>query len=339
MAQSGIRVARFATACLAVLLGTATAVPSQLNTPSGKPPYRYFRIGNPNDLQAQPKQGAALMGGGKDLDRAFKWLCERAGGGDFLILTASGGDDYNSYVNGLCQANSVATLVLPDKAAAEAPFVAETIRRAEAIFITGGDQSDYIKFWQNTPVQDTLNERLKAGVPIGGTSAGLAVLGEFVFSAMNDTAHSKETLADPYNKGVTLASNFLRVPYLEGILTDQHFVKRDRLGRSVGFMARILQDGMSVSIREIAVDERNAVLVDENGEATMVGPGAAYFMQPKHKPEVCASAKPLTFRDIAVYKIQQGGKFHLKQWTGTGGTEYVLSAVDGKLESSNGSVY
>ena len=54
---------------------------------------------------------------------------------------------------------------------------------------------------------------------------------------------------------------------MQGILTDQHFVKRDRLGRSVGFLARILQDGMATSIREIAVDERNAVLVDENGTA------------------------------------------------------------------------
>jgi cyanophycinase len=156
---------------------------------------------------------------------------------------------------------------------------------------------------------------------------------------MNDTAYSKETLADPFNKGVTLGKDFLHVPYMDGILTDQHFVKRDRLGRSVGFMARILQDGMAVSVREIAVDERNAVLVDENGSATLIGKGAAYFFSPTQKPEICQAGKPLTFRNIDVYKISRSAKFNVKSWTGSGGTTYVLSAVDGTLASSIGSVY
>ncbi len=327
-----------------MVLYLAALATSAVSTPvapadKDKPHSKYFRIGNAQDVKTQPTPGAALMGGGTDLDEAFRWLCERGNGGDFLILRATGDDDYNSYVQKLCHANSVATLILPDRESALDPFVAETIRNAEAIFIAGGDQSNYIKFWQGTPVQDAINQRLKDGVPIGGTSAGLAVLGEFVFTAMNDTAYSKETLANPYNAGVTLATDFLHVPYMEGILTDQHFVKRDRLGRSVGFMARILQDGMSPSIREIAVDETNAVLVDQNGKAMLVGKGAAYFFRPTKKPEICRPNTPLTFRDIDVYKIDRKGKFDLKTWIGADGTAYVLSAIDGKLQSSNGSVY
>ena len=279
------------------------------------------------------------MGGGTDQDAAFRWLCERAHGGDFLILTAADDDAYNPYVQKLCKVNSVATLMVRDRASANQPFVAETIRHAEAIFITGGDQSNYIKFWQGTPVQAAINDRLRDGVPIGGTSAGLAVLGEYIFTAMNDTALSKETLADPYNKQVTLGSGFLDVPYMQGILTDQHFVKRDRLGRTVGFLARLLQDSMATSVREIAVDERNAVLVDEHGNATLVGKGTAYFMRPTHKPELCQPGKPLTFRNIDVYKIDRNGSFRIQDWTGTGGTAYVLSAVEGKLESTNGNIY
>ena len=324
----------------AVLLAIlAAAAPAQSPSPAPKPSYRYSRVGNPMDKQTRPIPGAALMGGGTDQAAAFRWLCERARGGDFVIITGSGEDDYNPYVQRLCRLNSVATLAIPDEAAANDPFVAETIRQAEAIFITGGDQSNYIKYWQDTPVQTAINQRLREGVAIGGTSAGLAVLGEFIFTAMNDTAYSKQTLADPYNKCVTLGSGFLEVPYMQGILTDQHFVKRDRLGRSVGFLARILQDNMAPSVREIAVDERNAVLVDEHGKATLVGKGAAYFMKPTQKPEVCTQGKPLTFRNLDVYKIRRGGSFNLKEWTGTGGTGYVLSAVDGKLESSKGSLY
>jgi len=42
--------------------------------------YKYFRAGNPTDLQRKTQGGFALMGGGKDLDRAFQWICERTGG-------------------------------------------------------------------------------------------------------------------------------------------------------------------------------------------------------------------------------------------------------------------
>lgn len=321
-----------------MLIASVVAI-GQARQPEAKPHYRYTRTGHANDIVTQPQQGAALMGGGTDQDPAFRWLCERAHGGDFLILTATGDDDYNPYIKKLCNVNSVATLAIPDKDAAMDPFVADAIRHAEALFITGGDQSNYVKYWQGTPVQEAINERLRDHVPIGGTSAGLAVLGEFIFTAMNDTALSKETLADPYNKQVTLGRGFLNVPYMQGILTDQHFVKRDRLGRSVGFLARILQDGMATTIREIAVDERNAVLLDEKGDTTLIGKGAAYFFQPAEKPTVCQAGKPLTFRNIAVYKIKRGGSFRISDWTGAGGVSYVLSAVDGILHSSNGNVY
>jgi hypothetical protein len=57
--------------------------------------------------------------GGSDLDVAFKWLCDRVSGGVFLVLRAHGDDDYNPYINGLCKVNSVSTLILPDRAAAQ----------------------------------------------------------------------------------------------------------------------------------------------------------------------------------------------------------------------------
>src|SRR5262252_10301089 len=107
-------------------------------------PYQYFRAGNPNDVQTKAQAGFALMGGGDDLDEAFRWMCERAGGGDFVVLRASGDEDYNPYIQGLCKLNSVATIILKSREAAKDPFVAEAIRHAEAVFIAGGDQAHYI---------------------------------------------------------------------------------------------------------------------------------------------------------------------------------------------------
>src|SRR5208282_1088322 len=216
--------------------------------------YQYFRIGNKNDIQAQPAAGTAMMGGGSDLDVAFRWLCQKGNGGDFLILRASGDDDYNSYVNGLCKLNSVATLIIPDRRAAQDPAVAEIIRQAEVVFISGGDQGHYIRDWKGTPVEDAINANVAAGKPIGGTSAGLAVQGEFVYGALGDKPDgndlaSSDVLPNPYCERVTLIRGFLKIPHLQNLLTDSHFAKRDRMGRTLGFLARIMQDGWSKSPR------------------------------------------------------------------------------------------
>ncbi len=127
-------------------------------------PYQYFRASSPNDVQTKTRPGFALMGGGADLDEAFKYMCERSGGGNFLVLRARGDDDYNPYIQGLCKLNSVGTLILTNREAANDPFVADTIRHAEAIFIAGGDQAHYINWWMDTPVQQALNDAIARGV-------------------------------------------------------------------------------------------------------------------------------------------------------------------------------
>ena len=96
--------------------------------------YQYFRAGNPQDVVTKTQFGIALMGGGKDLDDAFSWMCQKSGGGDFLVIRATGDDDYNPYIAKLCKQNSVATLVIPTREAAMDPKVAETLQKAEALF-------------------------------------------------------------------------------------------------------------------------------------------------------------------------------------------------------------
>ena len=309
--------------------------------------YKYFRLGNPQDVQTRPQAGIAMLGGGSDLDEAFRWLCNKGNGGDFLVLRARGDDDYNSYVNGLCKANSVATLIIPNREAAEDPAVAEIIRKAEVVFIAGGDQANYIRGWQGTPVETAINEGLAAGKPIGGTSAGLAVEGEFVYGALGDKPDDKalssaDVLPNPYFERVTLVREFLKIPHLENLITDSHFAKRDRMGRTLGFLARIMKDGWSQSPREVAIDERSAVLVEADGKARVVGTGkGAYFLRPTQAPEVCERGAPLTFRNVSVYRVKTGGHFDLTSWTGDGGTAYSLSVERGKIASTQagGGIY
>jgi cyanophycinase len=318
---------------LALLLSIGSGV-------AGAATYKYKRLGSPQDVQSRPEAGVAMMGGGSDLDEAFRWLCGKANGGDFLILRARGSNDYNAYVNGLCKVNSVATLVIPNRKAARQPRVAEIIRQAEVLFIAGGDQSRYVNFWKGTPVEEAINAHVTAGKPIGGTSAGLAVLGQFVYGCLEDKPNdadltSGEVLADPYFKRVTVVRDFLKVPGLENILTDSHFAKRDRMGRSLGFLARIVADGWSNNPREIAIDEKSALLMEQDGRATVVGTGlGVYFLQVTEAPDVCKHGQSLTLRNVAAYRAPAGARFDVRAWDGEGGEEYTISVEAGQIRTS-----
>jgi cyanophycinase len=316
------------------------AVVWTLLTPGATAKWRYFRDGNTTDSTVKPQAGFALMGGGAQQDAAFKFLCERAKGGDFLILRANTEDDYAKKVNeetrGVCPLNSAATIVFTEREDSDDPEVAQIIERAEVIFIAGGDQSNYVRFWQDTPVQAALNRHIAAGRPIGGSSAGLAVLGEFSFAAMIDTVTSKEALSDPYGNEVTLSRDFLRIELLQGVITDTHFAKRDRMGRLVVFLARLMQDGWAEMPRSIAVEENAAVLLEPDGDAKVVG-GAAYFIEARTRPEVCRKSTALRMTGIAVHRVLPSATFNVKTWTGPGGDNYTLSASDGTLQAQGSS--
>jgi cyanophycinase len=304
--------------------------------------YRYIRTGENADVTVQPHPGYALIGGGADLDEAFQFLCERSGGGDMLVLRATGDDAYNPYIRAICHLNSVATLIIPSRDAAANPFVADTIRHASAIFIAGGDQANYINFWMNTPVQTTLNEAVKKGVPIGGTSAGLAVLGEHIYSAQGDKSDdpnldSKTALADPFGSRISLAQGFVDIPMLKGIITDTHFKRRDRMGRFLVFLARLNETGEksqdAPQVRGIAVDERTAVLLEPDGTAHVIGDGHVYFIDTDHGHGTVQAHKPLSYGPFVVQKVSAGSNFYISSWAGDA-ISYKITVDSGKLRST-----
>lgn len=308
-----------------------------MRIPSAEAKWKYFRTGNDADVTTKPRSGFALMGGGAKQDAAFTFLCEHANGGDFLVLRANTKDDDAKQVNeelkSICPLNSVGTIVFSEREDSDDPKVLQLIEQAEAIFFAGGDQSNYVRFWQDTPVQAALNCHIAAGKPIGGSSAGLAILGEFSFSSMIDTIHSPEALADPYGNKVTLSRDFLSIPLLANIITDTHFVKRDRLGRLLVFMARILQDSWAARVRGIAVEENVAVLLEPTGQAQVVGSGPAYFLEASHRPAVCRQKTLLEFSGISVHRAPSGSTFDLLKWQGQGGSDYTLSVAHGVVSA------
>lgn len=280
-----------------------------------------------------PAFAAALLGGAGDVDEATRYLCSHSGGGAVVVIRASGGDDYNSYFHDICPANSVTTLLITSPEGARTPEALEAVRNAHALFFAGGDQSNYLKQWTG-PLQQEINAAIARGVPVGGISAGLAVLGEFVFSARLDTITSPEAMANPFDPKLTLDRNFLRVPHLESAITDSHFSARQRLGRTLAFMSRIVHDGWSTRARAIGIDESTAVLFDGEGVARVVGKNSARFLELDAAPASCEPGMPLAVSGITSYNLHASGEttYDLRTWKPIGAAKPSFIVVkDGSI--------
>ena len=348
--RSSYGIARFAyhlhmRTMLATTIGVAVAVGLAAQQAPPKVPtstsahHDAFRAGNMADVQTTPRGGLLLEGGGTDQPEAFQWLVQHANGGDVLVIRASGTDAYNPFIARQGTVNSIETIVFRDREASSEPSVLDKFAKAEAIFLAGGDQGNYVKYWKDTPVEDAINAAAKRGVPIGGTSAGLAVLSQFSFAALNDSITSADALKDPFSPKVTIEKDFLDLSHMKGIITDSHWVERDRLGRTLVFLARLWQDHHVQPARAIAVDSTTAVLMEPDGSAKVVGKTAAYFLSIAGAPNELKAGAPLVMKDVAVYKVPAGGTFDIPTWKGTGGVAYTVSVENGVVTSNRGDLY
>src|ERR1700744_2892174 len=57
--------------------------------------------GDTADVVVPTKGGVALIGGGGDVAGAFKWMIERSGGGNVVVLRASSNYLYNNTIDSL----------------------------------------------------------------------------------------------------------------------------------------------------------------------------------------------------------------------------------------------
>ena len=296
-----------------------------------RPHYTYYHRGATQDVETPTRGGVALMGGSTDVDEVFTWMADQGGNGDFLVLRGSGSDGYQEYIEEIADVNSVSTLVIKDAEGAHDPFVLEQVQKAEAVFFAGGDQWNYVGKWKDSPLLTELNRSLARGVPMGGTSAGLAILGEHVFTAEKNTIDSEDALQDPFHPAITLESEFLHAPGLDGLITDSHFSERDRMGRLVTFMSRLQVDEGLEQVKGVGVDEKTAVLVDSDGAGVVRGKGQAHFVRAGTKPEVAERGQPLTHRSLEVHSVAGGQSFDLSEWKSEDVQPKRLEVVKGRL--------
>ena len=282
--------------------------------------YTLWSRGNPTDTVTATTPCTLLMGGATEDDQAMKKFLQYANHGDIVVIRTSGSDGYNNYLYsdlGI-QVHSVQTLLITTVAAANDSFVVQTVRNAEALWIAGGDQWTYVNNWKGTALNSAINHLINVRhVPIGGTSAGMAIMGEYYNSAQGGSAVSSTVLANPYHSTVTIGnSDFINNNLMLNTITDSHFDNPDRRGRLMTFIARTWKD-KGVKINGIACDEYTSVLIDTNYKATVYGGGPsyddnAYFVrvdcEGNNSIENCVSGSPLNWKQdssvVKVYKIQ-----------------------------------
>lgn len=320
--------------------------------------YSSYFTGDTIDVNTNADYGICLMGGSTEDDRAMKWFLEKANGGDIIVIRASGSDGYNDYFFSELgvEVNSVETIVFNNNDAVNDSYVLQQIANAEAIWIAGGDQSVYINYWKNTEVENLLNMHInEKQAVIGGTSAGMAILGSSYFSANNGTVYSSEALEDPYNTFMTFGHNdFLEIPLLNNTITDTHFSERNREGRILTFIAR-MNDELGAHSFGIACDEYTAVCIDSSGLGAVYGEWPeyddyAFFIQmnceDENQPEQMQIGVPFTWnysgQAAKVYKVggtTNGDHFlDLNDWlTGNGGQWLHWYADNGIFYEENGS--
>jgi len=301
--------------------------------------YTSYFTGNTEDVEAVTNGGLVLMGGATESDAAMQWFLEKANGGDVVVIRSSGSNGYNNYLYSELgiPVNSVETLVITSQEGANQPYVVQQIMNAEALWIAGGNQWNYVNYWKDQGVGNAVNYLLTEKLAVvGGTSAGMAVLGGSYFSAQNGTVTTASALNNPYGPMMTIGNgDFLHAPWLENVITDSHYNSPDRRGRHFTFLARMEQD-LGVPAYGIAADEYTAVCIEPDGTARSFGDYPqyqefVYFLQSncfEAGPETCMASTPLTWnRDnqaVKVYKLPASdGQYFLdlNDWeTGMGGS-------------------
>jgi beta-aspartyl-peptidase (threonine type) len=302
-----LRRAVFCLLALGLALIGASAPATATDPAAVRDGYEYYRIGDLKAVRPGATEPALLlMGGGEWPHQAFAWLAAKGGHGHFVILRASGGDDLQKElyhdVGGVA---SVQTLVFHSRAAASDRQVLEVVRQADGIFIAGGDQANYVRFWKDTPLNELLDRHVAEGKPIGGSSAGLAILGGHAYGALDGGSMvSEDALRDPLGKGVTLVDGFLHMPYLQQVITDTHFDARARQGRLIAFVARLRHEGHP-DVVGLGVDEDTALCVDGrgNGRLFTLNNGFAWLLRPNGQPTRIEAGKPLDYRGVRVTGI------------------------------------
>lgn len=192
------------------------------------------------------KGGALLLAGGRANDAIFNTFFRLAGGADAKIVVIPTGrpNEGESYhqrlLNPWVARNPKQPAVILNARDRQQADDLEFIRALDAatgVWIAGGSQISLSNIYAGTAVEDRLRKVMKRGGIVAGTSAGAAVMSAVMI------AHGKEN--------AVLGQGFGLIP---GVVIDQHFLRRNRMGRLTGVIEK------RPELVGIGIDEKTAIV-------------------------------------------------------------------------------
>ncbi|MFI8364335.1 hypothetical protein ACIGD1_29765 [Streptomyces sp. NPDC085612] len=206
------------------------------------------------------------------------------------------------------------------------------IRNAEFVYFAGGDQCEYAA-WKSTALRASVQSVVAKGGGSGGGSAGHHINSSVVYDACRGSITSAEALSDPYDSYATFTTGIFDWPNYGGTINDSHFVTRDRMGRTMAFVARALRDGLTPGGKAwgVGIEEGGSLFIEKNGQATLFG-AASYIVLGDHQPEKAVPGTPLTFSNYKIWHLTSGQTFDFKNRPTCG---YYLRSVTNGVTDGN----
>ncbi|MDV4149506.1 cyanophycinase [Clostridium sp. AL.422] len=175
----------------------------------------------------------------------------------------------------------------------------DLIKEASLIFFTGGDQLRITSLIGGTLIYDALKSAIQDGCIMVGTSAGASVMSDtMVVKGEDDESPRKCTLKMAPGLGL-----------IEGVMIDQHFAQRGRIGRLLTGIAQ------NPEVLGIGIDEDTALVVRDNGDAQVIGNGAVYFLDARNITYSNVSEQNydevLSMFNVNLHVLKEGDKYNL----------------------------
>ena len=211
-----------------------------------------------------------IIGGGSRPEAMVQRMIDESGietEGYAIVLTMSGFDPDTSGFYGELQFRELGIENIAsydfgreDEFSEESQMILE---EASLIYITGGSQSRFMNAVRNEPrIETSLRSAYENGALIAGTSAGAAVMSRIMITG--DQVNYPEYTSTFYNLEKNNMITAEGLGLIEGVIIDQHFVKRARNNRLITAVIEFPDH------TGIGIDESTAILV-QNGQAEVVG--------------------------------------------------------------------
>lgn len=250
-----------------------------------------------------------VIGGAEDRVRdkvILSRFASLAGGADahvVVISTASSlGDQATEVYRELFASLGVGTVtgVRPEeREEADDPAVATMLLDASGVYLTGGNQSRLTQVVAGTRLADSLFLAHDRGAVLAGTSAGASAMASHMVAFGNAGP-------TPKNRMVQLSAG---LGILTGLVVDQHFGERGRIGRLLALVAQ------SPSLLGIGIDEDTCAIVSSDRSLNVIGKGAVTIVDGSHVRTDAYRGKgykPLMVSGAVLHSLPSGYRFDLR---------------------------